>query len=91
MPTLRQNLAQRLGRGFVSANDLASEFLLRPREVEEHLTHLQRSHKGSFQMRPAECTDCGYIFKKRTRLDAPGRCPACRSQRIEGPWFHLPV
>lgn len=88
-PTLRQTLALILSREERSAYALAEELLLSPAEVEFHLTHLKQSHKGSFKMRPAQCGACGYVFKKRTRLDAPGRCPRCKEERVEGPWFRL--
>ena len=88
-PTLRQTLALILRREERSAYDLAEELFLSPAEVESHLTHLNKSHKGRFKMRPARCYACGYVFKKRTRLDAPGRCPRCKEERVEGPWFRL--
>jgi predicted Zn-ribbon and HTH transcriptional regulator len=88
-PTLRQTLALILSREERSAYGMAEELLLTTSEVESHLTHLKRTHKSRFKMRPAQCGACGYVFKKRTRLDAPGRCPRCKEERVEGPWFRL--
>ena len=88
-PTLRQTLALLLSRGERSAFGLADEMMLSQAEVEAHLTHLKKTHKNKLKMRPAQCGACGYVFKKRTRLDAPGRCPSCKEERVEGPWFKL--
>ncbi|KMY66525.1 hypothetical protein AAU61_15355 [Desulfocarbo indianensis] len=88
-PTLRQTLALILQREPRSAVQLAEELLLTQGEVEHHLEHLKRSHKANFKVRPAKCASCGYDFKKRARLDAPGRCPRCRAERVDGPWFSL--
>ncbi len=88
-PTLRQTLAALLESGEHSARSLAEALLLTPAEVEAHLAHLKRSHKNRFKVRPAVCAACDYRFNRRSRLDAPGRCPRCKAQRVEGPWFSL--
>lgn len=73
-----------LERQELSARALTEIMDLTRREVEFHLAHVQRSLKNRLRVMPARCRDCGYLFKKRTRLDAPGRCPACRGQRMDG-------
>ncbi len=88
-PTIRQSIIAILEREELSARVLAEDLALTPAEVESHLEHVRRSLKNRLQVTPAQCRDCGYWFKKRTRLDAPGRCPACRSQRVDGPWFRV--
>jgi len=87
--TIRQNMRQMLEQGPWSAQELASALLLTPGEVEGHLGHLKQSLKKRLLVEPACCRDCGYLFARRTRLDAPGRCPVCRGQRIDGPWFRV--
>ncbi|MFZ5585514.1 MAG: transcriptional regulator [Thermodesulfobacteriota bacterium] len=88
-PTLRQTILELLALGERSAEDLARTLLITPREVEEHLPHLARSHKGRLRVSPARCRHCGYVFSDRRRLDAPGRCPRCKREQVEGPWFSL--
>lgn len=88
-PTTRQTMAQMLTGRWRSAKDLAAELLLTPAEVEQHLVHLARSHKQKLRQRPAACRACGFQFTSRRRLDAPGRCPRCKAQRVAGPWFNL--
>lgn len=87
--TLRQTLARMLAHGEHSALDLARALLLTPREVEDHLTHLARSQRGRLRVEPARCRNCGHVFRDRRRLDAPGRCPRCRQEMVDGPWFSL--
>ncbi len=87
--TIRQTLARLLEQKDYTARQLADALDLTPREVEDHLVHLRRSQGRRLIMEPARCRGCGYRFKGRTRLDAPGRCPRCRGQRIEGPYFGL--
>lgn len=87
--TIRQNMEQLLEQGPWSAQELASALLLTRPEVEGHLSHLQRSLKRRLIVEPACCRNCGYVFEKRGRLDAPGRCPQCKGQRIDGPWFRV--
>ena len=88
-PTIRQTIAILLEQKHSSAIELAQALCLTPKEVQEHLEHLSGSLKNRFLVEPACCRDCGFVFKKRDRLDPPGRCPRCRSQRVEGPWFGL--
>ncbi len=78
-----------LEQGPWSAQELASALLLTTSEVEAHLGHLQKSLKKRLVVEPACCRACDYVFEGRKRLDAPGRCPACRGQRIDGPWFRV--
>ena len=78
-----------LEQGPLSALDLALALLLTQREVEEHLPHLRRSLKNRLQITPARCRHCGHVFRDRRRLDAPGRCPNCRLELVEGPWFRV--
>lgn len=89
--TLRQTILAMLSQQEQSAEDLAQALLVTPREAEEHLAHLVRSQKGRLRVSPARCRHCGYVFSDRRRLDAPGRCPRCKQEQVEGPWFSLPA
>ncbi|MEW5913747.1 MAG: transcriptional regulator [Thermodesulfobacteriota bacterium] len=86
---MRQTIINLLEQAKHSARDLADILLLTQSEVESHLAHVQRSLKKRLQVSPAQCRDCGYVFRGRARLDTPGRCPRCRGQRVEGPWFRV--
>jgi len=38
---------------------------------------------------PAECRECGFVFRKRDRLKAPSRCPVCKGKAISDPSFRV--
>jgi hypothetical protein len=41
------------------------------------------------KMDPAACQRCGFSFKKRGRLNAPSRCPLCKSESISPPRYQI--
>jgi predicted Zn-ribbon and HTH transcriptional regulator len=59
------------------------------RQVEEHLTHvvktILRDKTRQFILDPARCQDCDFVFRDRSRLTSPSRCPHCRSEAIAPP------
>jgi len=82
--SVRQRLLERLRQGPATLQDLALGEGLKERDAEDHLAHALRSLPKGERLRatPAECLTCGFVFRKRGRLKAPGRCPVCRSERI---------
>lgn len=76
-----------------SASELAGMIGAPEREIEEHLAHVVRSlardKTRRFLLEPSRCHDCGFVFRDRTRLTTPGRCPACRSEAIAPPRFGI--
>lgn len=84
-------MIERLRRGPATLCELARELGLRDREAAEHLAHALRSlgREERLSEEPAECLDCGFAFRKRERLGTPGRCPRCRSERIQPAVFRV--
>ncbi|OGW70016.1 MAG: hypothetical protein A3A88_00195 [Nitrospirae bacterium RIFCSPLOWO2_01_FULL_62_17] len=91
--TVRQQLMLLLTDAQRSASELAGMIGAPEREIEEHLAHVVRSlaKDGTrrFLLDPSRCHDCGFVFRERTRLTTPGRCPACRSEAIAPPRFRI--
>jgi hypothetical protein len=91
--TVRQQILKSLEGALYSARDLAHLYAIPEREVEEHLTHIirtiARKHERSFVVQTAHCEACGYVFRGRTRVTRPGRCPQCRSEHITAPRFGI--
>lgn len=88
--TVRSALRQVLREGPLAARELSVRVGISEKDVCGHLEHLTRSlrHSGErLRVEPAECLACGFIFKERTRLRKPSKCPACRSQRLDPPRF----
>ena len=91
--TVRQQIVQVLTGARCSARDLAHRLGIPERQVEEHLAHIVKSvagaGEGRFYIEPASCQDCGFVFRGRTRLTRPSRCPKCRSEAILEPRFGI--
>jgi predicted Zn-ribbon and HTH transcriptional regulator len=74
-----------------SSLELSQLLSLSEKEVLDHLAHLARAPGAGrhFQITPAVCKNCGFVFKKRHRLTRPSRCPLCQHQSIRRPRFAL--
>lgn len=87
--TPRERLMELLEKGEFDVEQLA-EFTDRPvRDVLDDLEHVRRSAGDRFVVVPPECRACEFVFDDRDRLDRPSRCPSCREERVDGPWFHV--
>lgn len=85
--TLRQEIAKALKDKPRGLREISKIFRLGEKEVLEHLQHIARSAK--LDIEPAFCQKCGFVFKKRERLNTPSRCPICRSEFISPPRYQL--
>ncbi len=89
--TIRSQLKQVLREGPpLTAREISARVGISEKEVGGHLEHLARSLRQSderLQVEPARCLACGFVFKDRTRLNKPSRCPECKSQRLAPPRF----
>jgi predicted Zn-ribbon and HTH transcriptional regulator len=76
-----------------TSRQLAELAGLPERQVEEHLAHVVRSvardRTRRFVLDPAACQNCGFVFRERTRLTCPSRCPRCRSEAISPPRYGI--
>ncbi len=90
--TIRQEIVSLLLDDTLSAQDISVEVDISEKEVYEHLYHIHRTmNRGDSKMRviPSECRACGFVFRKRDRLNKPGKCPVCRSRLISVPLFRI--
>jgi hypothetical protein len=90
--TIRRTMAALLRTDCFSAREISAAVGIREKDVAPHLEHLRRSlgrDSGQLVVTPAECLDCGFVFKKRMRFNTPGKCPVCRSEAIAEPRFTL--
>lgn len=85
--TLRQEIAKALEDKPRGLREISHIFRIREKEVLDHLQHIAKS--GRLAIDPAFCQKCGFIFKKRERLNTPGRCPMCRSELISPPRYQF--
>jgi hypothetical protein len=90
MMTLRKRIAKALEKESLELREISRLFGIREREVLDHLKHIAKStHPKRLAVDPASCKHCGFSFKKRTRLNSPGRCPVCKSEHIFPPRFKI--
>jgi predicted Zn-ribbon and HTH transcriptional regulator len=88
--TLREEIAVALSHASLDLREISQMFRIREKEALDHLQHIARSaHWGRFIMEPAGCNRCGFLFKKRDRLNTPSRCPLCKSESISPPRFGI--
>ena len=90
MLTLRKKIAEVLKEELFDLREISKRFGIKEREVLDHLKHIEKSiHPKRLIVESASCKRCGFSFKKRTRLNTPGRCPVCRSEQISPPRFKI--
>ncbi len=91
--TPRQRLIALLSETRLSARQLAQMLGIPDRQVEDHLAHvvksLARDETRRFILEPSTCPDCGFVFRDRSRLTKPSRCPRCREEGITSPRFGI--
>lgn len=89
--TPRQRIIDLLTGTRLSSYQLAQMLGIPERQVEEHLPHvvktLARDKTTKFILDPAHCQDCDFVFRDRTKLTRPSRCPQCRSEDISAPRY----
>ncbi len=90
MLTLRKKIAKVLEEECLELEEISKLFGMREKEVLDHLQHIAKSARPErLTVEPALCKQCGFSFKKRTRLNTPGRCPVCRGEHISPPRFRI--
>ncbi|HKO30515.1 MAG TPA: hypothetical protein VJU54_05220 [Nitrospiraceae bacterium] len=91
--TPRQRMIELITGARLSSYQLAQMLGIPERQVEEHLTHvvktIARDKTRRFVLDPARCQGCGFIFRDRSRLTSPSRCPHCRSEAITAPRYGI--
>lgn len=90
--TARQRILALLEEGEASALEISGRLGIAEKDVIDHLGHLERTLRREgrrVEVTPASCLGCGFVFTKRGRFSAPGRCPSCRDTHIAEPRFSL--
>jgi hypothetical protein len=91
--TPRQRIIDLITGTTLSSRQLAQLLGIAERQVEAHLTHVvrtvERDRSRRFVLEPATCPDCGFVFRGRTRLTRPSRCPRCRGEHITAPRYGI--
>ena len=83
--TIRGELRAVLREALFTAREISARVGISEKDVAEHLEHLSRSLKPGgdrLEIEPPRCHACGFVFKDRTRLGKPSRCPRCKGERL---------
>ncbi|MCF8024590.1 MAG: transcriptional regulator [Desulfobacteraceae bacterium] len=92
MATIRQRIIEILEYDEHDARQISQLLSISEKDVYDHLPHIAKSlSKQGKKLKtiPASCIACGYVFKNRDRVTRPGKCPVCKSERIENPRFSI--
>jgi predicted Zn-ribbon and HTH transcriptional regulator len=91
--TPRQRIIELLIGARLSSHQLAQMLGLPERQIEEHLTHVVKSvardRNRRFILEPSTCPDCDFVFRDRTKLTRPSRCPRCHGESITAPRYGI--
>lgn len=91
--TVRQRMIELLTETRLSSYQLAQLLGIPERHVEAHLPHivksLARDRSRRFVLEPSACSHCGFVFRDRTKLTKPSRCPTCRSEAVSAPRYGI--
>jgi predicted Zn-ribbon and HTH transcriptional regulator len=88
--TRREDIEELLKQRHWTPKELAEHFGAELGEILEDLEHVRRSTQAPllFKFLPPRCRSCGFLFKERSRMKAPSKCPNCRGEDIEeGKYF----
>jgi len=88
--TRRQEITEVLKQRHWAPKELAEHFDAPLMEIIEDLEHIKNSTQSPYIFKhiPSKCTKCGFLFKGRSRINTPSKCPSCHSESIEeGKYF----
>jgi hypothetical protein len=92
MASTRKQIIELLEKEECDARMISQKLGIREKEAYDHIPHIIRTVSATgktFTLTAAQCIDCGYEFRDRKRASKPGRCPACKKERIESPRFSI--
>jgi transcriptional regulator len=91
--TPRQRIADLLTLAPMTAQQIAAVVRMSERQVEEHLGHIRktvaRDRSLRFVLHPSECKECDFVFRDRSRITRPSRCPRCRGESLTDPRYSI--
>ena len=86
--TRRQQIIEILQQNKQTAQQLANYFQTELKEIIEDLGHIKKSIKTKkLKISPAFCKSCNFVFKERSKISKPSKCPRCKSEWIEAQMF----
>jgi len=88
--TRRQQIIEILQQNKQTTQQLANYFQCELKDIIEDLGHIQISIKPKkLKIEPSYCRNCNFIFKERSKVSKPSKCPRCKSEWIEAQMFEI--
>ena len=88
--TRRSEITDILSQNKISLQEIANIYRVELKEILEDIKHIKRSiEPAELVMIPAQCKGCGFVFKERSKIKTPSKCPRCRHERIKAPLFTI--
>lgn len=88
--TRRKDIEDILSKNRISLQEIANMFRVELKEILEDIEHIKKSIRPKkLVMFPAQCRNCGFIFKERTKIKTPSKCPRCKHERIQASLFTI--
>ncbi|MBS3102003.1 transcriptional regulator [Candidatus Woesearchaeota archaeon] len=88
--TRREEIIEILSKEEKSAQELANYFQIELSEIIQDLEHIKYSIKPrKLAMKHALCKKCGFVFKERSKVKKPSKCPRCKSEWITPQVFSI--
>ena len=88
--TRRQEIIEILSKEEKTAQELANFFQLELKFILEDLEHIKKSIiPRRLLMKPAFCKACGFVFKERSKISKPSKCPRCKKEGIQAALFRI--
>ncbi len=88
--TRREEIKEILLKEKKSAQQLANMFQTELNEILEDIEHIAISVKPKKIVKiPASCRKCGFLFKERSRIKKPSKCPRCRGEWVQAQLFGI--
>lgn len=83
--TRREEIEELLRQRPWTPKELADYFGAPMNEIIEDLEHVRRGTQNPFifKYQPPKCRDCGFLFKERSKMKTPSKCPKCRSESMD--------
>ena len=88
--TRRQQITGILEQQKQTAQQLANYFQCELKDILEDLQHIEKSVKPKkLKIAHAYCKSCSFVFKERSKVSKPSKCPRCKSEWIEAQMFWI--
>jgi predicted Zn-ribbon and HTH transcriptional regulator len=88
--TRREEIIKLLMEKELSIQEIANLYRTDSRDILDDFEHIKKSIKPrKIVSRAAYCKKCGFVFKERSRISTPSKCPRCKSEWIAPKMFKI--